>query len=215
MSNCLRSFLLYLENVDESSSKLSFCLSKMYPEYVNDEVIVASPEYVNDEVVVATPEYVNDEVVVATKDEIQKSTTSSPVSNLDVKEYRRPGHKRSEEGVYDSIRLSTIHVDSDPRSRRIKDVNGIHRKEGIEQTSKNHCWGTSKKKKIVISILCIVLICAVISGSTIFLLLDEEIFKTKDDTKDIENSDSSISISPTMPSNNTTTLPGKTNVFTL
>ena len=90
----------------------------MYPEYVNED-----------------PEYVNDEVVVATKDKIEKSSTSSPVSKLDIKECRRPGHKRSEAGVYDSIRLSTIDADSDPRSRSIKDVNGIHRKEEFEQTS--------------------------------------------------------------------------------
>ena len=204
MSICLRIFLLLLGNVDESSSKSSFWLNKMFPEYdefheyVNDEV--EFHEYVNDEVIVANPEYVNQEVVDAAENKIETSSTSCPVSKLDVKEYSRPGHKRSEAGVYDSI-YSTNDFDSDQKSRSIKDVNGIHRKVKIEQISQKYCWGMSKKKKIVISVLCIVLVSAIISGSTILSLEDEEISKTKNITKGITNANSSISTSPTMPSN--------------
>ena len=105
------------------------------------------------------PEYVNEEYGPTHKNIIRNTNSS----NLEVIEHSKPGHKKSEAGVYDS--LYQIDINSSPKISHITGMNAILNDESFEKEAQEKGWSTClERKKLIILILCILLIGGVIVG---------------------------------------------------
>ena len=105
------------------------------------------------------PEYVNEEYGPTHKNIIRNTNSST----LEVIEHRKPGHKESEAGVYDS--LYQIDINSSQKVSHSTGMNAILNDESFEKEAREKGWSTClERKKLIILILCILLIGGVIVG---------------------------------------------------
>ena len=105
------------------------------------------------------PEYVNEEYGPTHKNIIRDTNSSTS----EVIEHRKPGHKKSEAGVYDSI--YQIDINSSQKVSQRTGMNAILNDESFEKEIQQKGWSTClEKKKLFILILCILLIGGVIAG---------------------------------------------------